>query len=74
MLESHTCNAEVSRTCYKQTLSTTNVVDNTAYSSASASRRLDTNRPAVKRLELKTSRPIEKRNFTSPPALALPFG
>jgi len=32
---SHIYNAEVSRVCYKQTLSTTNIVDDIAYSSAS---------------------------------------
>jgi len=31
----HMCNAKVSHTCYKQTLLSTNLVDYTAYSSAS---------------------------------------
>ena len=71
---SHTCNAEVSRACDKQTSTTTNIVDDTACFSVRASSSMRT----VKRVqnvadshtfsasEPETSRPVEKRFFTYP--------
>ena len=63
-------------TCYKQTSSTFNVVDDSAYSSASAPSWTQTtvHKYSVVRRQQETSGPVEKRNFTHPPAFGAPVG
>jgi len=76
---SHTCSAEMSHTCYKQSLTTTYVVDDIAYSFASAlSWTRITMADGQKFLALKHLRRVLDQLKTHvlpmPPAFSVPLG